>query len=140
MAKSKPAVDSSIIPPDNRSPEDVTEDLAGTDADPRDAELAQLRADLAAKDEQIRQLSTPMVGVSDAINFNGPPKRFVVAVTDAATWVVEAPHESLAFDAYKRAVGMIATPHTPNVRPVADDYPLGRFSPTFPGPGEGLPK
>lgn len=140
MAKSKPINDPTIQPPD--------ETLQGGDGDdpkeldPAD-EIAKLRAELAAKTAEADAAAAKLAELTaapPAINFDGPLRKFVVAVQDAPTWCVEAPHESLAFDAYKKASGMIATPHVPSVTAAHADHPLGKAPWPFPESGAGLSK
>lgn len=140
MAKSKPLNDPTIQPPDADPQGDAGDELQTLDLTD---EVAKLRAELAAKTAEADAAAAKLAELTaapPAINFDGPKRRFVVAVPDAPTWCVEAPHESLAFDTYKKVSGMIATPHTPSVVPVADNHPLGKAPFPFPGPGDGLPK
>lgn len=123
MAKSKPAIDSTIVPPTDA---DLPTDPA--DVDPQ-AEIERLKAELAAKTAEADAAAAKLAELQaapPAVSLDGPKRKFVVSVQDAPTWVVEAVHESLAFEAYKAAVGMIATSHQPTVRAAADDAPLGR--------------
>ena len=146
MAKSKPAhSDPTIQPHDPRSPEEVQDDAIGDEPKTLDLadEVAKLKAELAAKTAEADDASAKLAALTAApapVALDGPKRKFVVAVTDAPTWCVEAVHESLAFAAYCKASGMISTPHVPSVVAVADNHPLGKAPFAFPGPGEGLPK
>lgn len=123
MAKAKTAGDA--------PPADIEPAVPPVDAPPTDpaAEIERLKAELAAKTAEADAAAAKIAelqAASPVVSLDGPKRKFVVSVQDAPTWVVEAVHESLAFEAYKAAVGMIATPHTPVVRTAADDAPLGR--------------
>ena len=103
---------------DQKSPDDATK--AGPSAEDRLAALEleneQLRSQLAAKN------APPPAAAPVA---SEPARRFLVKVQDAPAWVVEAADEANAFAAYKKATSIIATPHTPEVKPT--NLPVGRF-------------
>lgn len=156
MAKSKPINDPTIQPPDETlagsdgddpkeldPAEEIAKLRAELAAKTAEADAAAKLAEESAKlrDEAIAkhvEASDKLAELGEkyyeaitartppAINFDGPLRKFVVAVQDAPTWCVEAPHESLAFDAYKKASGMIATPHVPSVTAAHADHPLGK--------------
>ncbi len=81
-----------------------------------DALRAQI-ADLKAK------LAAPR---ADAVDPLGPPKKFRVELKDAPTWVVEAPHASMAFAAYCTTVGVINSMHQASIVEVDPGTELGR--------------
>ncbi len=91
--------------------------------DPRDEEIARLKAELeSAKAEKAQPQASTVVYASD-----GTLKKFVVSVPDAPSWVVEAVDAANAFQAYKQAVGMISTPHEPTIALAQECCELGRY-------------
>lgn len=81
-----------------------------------DALRAQI-ADLQAK------LADTRAGAIDPL---GPMKKFRVEVKDAPTWIVEAPHATLAWGAYCTAVGVNNSQYTPSIVEVDLATELGR--------------
>ena len=89
-------------------------------ADPRDEEIARLKAELEAE----RSKKAEPAAIAGTVS---PSGRFLVKVQDAPSWVVEAVDSANAFQEYKRAVGMISTPHPWSAEAVGDEVPLGRY-------------
>lgn len=71
--------------------------------------------------------SQPVAEVTGPLPEEDPAwPRFLVQVKDAPSWVVRAPNQGYAFEAYKRASGMISTIYPPQVS--RSDAPVGRVN------------
>lgn len=114
MAKSKSSeeiVPVQIVPTFGAAGGDETE----TELERLRARVAELEAASAKAAEQ-----PPVVAAEQ-------PGRFLVKVTHAPSWVVKAASQYHAIEAYKRATGMVQFGYQPEVKPVADDTPLGEW-------------
>lgn len=81
-------------------------------ADPRDAEIERLKAELAA---------------AKASGSAGYPagQKFRVTLTGGATAVIQPREGEHPFEAYKRLTGVINSIHTPEITPAPDDAACG---------------
>jgi len=107
----EPTKEDDAVRPPNAA--DGVESAPEEPIDPRDAEIARLRAELAA-----RTPSAPLVS---------PSGKYLVRVTDGPDWIVAAADGANALVAYKKAVGMTSSPHEFSATPVGDEVPVGRY-------------
>lgn len=115
MAKSRNETTSEVEPfiPPSETPSEVAAPAGNDELAAKDAEIERLKAELAAAKSPAPVAAPP-----------GTHPRWQVSLKDAASWVVEAPDASNAFDAYKRATGLLSTPHSPTI--TKTDAPVGR--------------
>jgi hypothetical protein len=123
-AKSKPADAAPEIEPATPA------EAPPAEPTPEQAEIAKLRAEL--EEAKARVAAAEAKASPAAPDLSGPMRKFIVSLQYADTFVVEAPHESLAFEAYKRASGVIRSDYSPEVREASPDAKLGKVRKTFP--------
>lgn len=88
--------------------------------DPRDAEIARLKAELESA-------KAPDLQASEPVPQSGNKQKYLVEVLHGPRWVVEAQHEAHASTEYLKATGMVSWVSMPTVREVGDDVPLGEY-------------
>lgn len=97
-------------------PEDDIGDDTEPTPDPRDAELAALRAE----NERLRASAGPVYAAG---------KRYQVSLKDGPTAVVECGPTEHPYEAYRRLTGVLGSTNTPEIRDAPDDAPLGIVRP-----------
>lgn len=81
------------------------------EVDPRDAEIAALKA-------RVAELENAPAGLYK-------PGRYRVSIPDGPTAIVEPAAGEHPFDVFKRVTGMISTIHAPEIAAAGSDEPLG---------------
>lgn len=89
----------------------------GPAADPRDAEIARLRAELAARDGRVAELEA---AAGDGFEAG---RRYRVALEDGPAAVVECRPGEHPYEAYKRLTGVRGSVHVPEVSPADGEAP-----------------
>lgn len=129
MAKQKNSEPSDIEPAnlgEDQTPEGSAEQTA--EADRIAEEVLALEARKAALEQEVYKLQAiAEAKAPEPESYDGPVQKYVVRLKDNPPWVVAVPHPALAFEAYKQAVGIINTPHAPQVTKAPDGAELGRF-------------
>lgn len=81
---------------------------------------------IAARDEEIARLRV-RVAELEAGAAVWAAKKYTVSIPDGPTAVVAPEPGEHPFDAFKRATGVLATPHAPQISPAGDDVECGIY-------------
>jgi hypothetical protein len=109
--------DADVAPGESGAVSDDGADTDGPETDPRDAEIAALKAENA-------KLKAATAGFAAA-----PGGKYKVRLLHAPTAVVQCEPGEHPWDAYKRLTGVISSENSPQIGPAPDDARVGVCGP-----------